>query len=45
MTEDYDIRYQGDLIAKLNGLSKEEQDALIAELMEKTEQEQQDDGD
>lgn len=42
MTEDYDIRYQGDLIAKLDALSKEEQDALLAELMEKTEQEQAD---
>lgn len=42
MSEDYDIRYQGDLIAKLNGLSKEEQDELIAQLMLKTEEEQQD---
>lgn len=45
MTEgdDYQVRYQGDLVAKLNQLSKREQDELIAQLMAKTEEEQRSD--
>jgi hypothetical protein len=36
------FRYQGDLVAKLNTLSQAEQDALLAELKAKAEQEQTD---
>jgi len=39
---DYQVRYQGDLIKVLDALSKEEQDALMAELVKKTEEQKAD---